>query len=111
MPEYPFARPFRRVFLYPEISMDVQTMQALVGLLMLLVTVFGGLLLALWRQLSETNKCLSAHQVFVAQKYVTKEEHDRRITQEIDSMKELLQRVESNVTRLLEMNTKSRGAA
>ncbi|EOV9305386.1 hypothetical protein HJ001_23020 [Vibrio parahaemolyticus] len=89
--------------------MDVQTMQALVALLMLLVTVFGGLLLVLWRQLSDTNKSLGHHQVMVAQKYVTKEEHDRRITQEIDSMKELLQRVESTVNRLLEMN--QRGAA
>ncbi|MBF4250509.1 hypothetical protein EA007_05810 [Vibrio anguillarum] len=89
--------------------MDVQTMQALVGLLSLLVTVFGGLLLVLWRQLSDTNKSLGTHQILVAQKYVTKEEHDRRITQEIDSMKELLQRVETTVNRLLEMN--QRGAA
>jgi len=89
--------------------MDVQTMQALVGLLSLLVTVFGGLLLVLWRQLSDANKSLGSHQIMVARKYVTKEEHDRRITQEIDSMKELLQRVETTVNRLLEIN--QRGAA
>jgi hypothetical protein len=89
--------------------MDTQTIEALVGLLTLLVTVFGGLLLMLWRQLSETNKSLGSHEVHVAQHYVTKEEHDRRITQEIDSMKELLQRVESTVNRLLELNQK--GAA
>lgn len=90
--------------------MDVQTMQAVLALLSLIVTVFGGIVLVLWRQMTQTNSNLSNHQILVAQEYVTKTEHDRRITQEIDGMKELLQRVESNVNRLLEMNQR-RGAA
>ncbi|MCS6257451.1 hypothetical protein [Shewanella baltica] len=92
--------------------MDVQTMQALVGLLTLLVTVFGGLLMLLWAQLSSQSKALGAHEVNVAKHYVTKDEHDRRITQEINGLKELLQRVEKTVNSLLELNqSKGRGAA
>ncbi len=91
--------------------MDVQTMQALIGLLTLLVTVFGGLLMVMWQQLSGHAKSLGAHEVMVAKQYVTKEEHDRRITQEINSMKELLLRVERTVNSLLELNKNGRGAA
>jgi len=91
--------------------MDVPTMQALIALLALLVTVFGGLLLAVWNQVSNQNKALGAHEVMVAKQYVTKDEHDRRITQEINGLKELLLRVERTVNSLLELNQNGRGAA
>lgn len=84
--------------------MDVQTIQALVGLFMLLSTVVGGLQLVMWRQVSAQNEQFKAHQVEAAHKYVTKEEHDRRITSEINAIKDLLERVEVSVSRLLEMN-------
>lgn len=90
--------------------MDVQTMQAIVGLLGLLVTVFGGLLLVVWVQLSSVGKELSAFQIVVARDYVTKEEHDRRIVSEVGSIKELVERIEVNMTRLLEMNQHKRGS-
>ena len=68
--------------------MDVQTMQALLSLLTLMVLVFGGLLGVLWGQLTTIGKALSLHQLHVAENYVTSDEHERRITAEIKSLKD-----------------------
>lgn len=91
--------------------MDVGTLQALVGLLTLLVLVFGALLGAVWRQVSLVSSSFSEHQVVVAREYVTKTDHDRRLDQEMQSIKDMLKAMEANLERLIAMSQKDRSVA
>lgn len=86
--------------------MDLPTVETLLGLLTLLCLVLGALLTAIHGRVSDSEKQLSDHRVAVAQEYVTRDEHERRLTAEISSLKELMQRVESNLTKLLEKSEK-----
>lgn len=86
--------------------MDLPTVEALLGLLTLLCLVLGALLTAIHGRVSDSEKQLSDHRIVVAQDYVTKDEHERRITAEINSLKEMMQRIEGNITKLITMSNK-----
>ena len=90
-----------------DMDMDVQTMLIIVGLL---VSAFGSLLLVLWNQQAAIRKAQADHELYVARRYVTSDEHERRMTKEIDSLKDLIERFEKNMTDLFALNQK-KGAA
>lgn len=86
--------------------MDLPTVQALLGILTLVSLVLGALLTAMHRRVSDLDRELSDHRIEVAQNYVTKDDHDRRVTAEIESVKDLLYRVELGLKDLLEISKK-----
>ncbi len=87
--------------------MDVNV---LFGFFALMITVIGGLLGVVWRQMGKNNDFIvkvsesqKDHELKVATEYVSVS----RLESEIGSVKELLERVEKNISSLLEMNARN----
>lgn len=69
-----------------------------IGILGLLVTVFFGLHMALWRTVQSLQASLQEHKLLVATDYVT----TPRLNSEIKALKATMQRVEDALLKLLE---------
>tara|TARA_B100001105_G_scaffold253444_1_gene247027 strand:+ start:5996 stop:6316 length:321 start_codon:yes stop_codon:yes gene_type:complete len=83
--------------LFIGVFMDIGTIQALVGLLTLIVLVVSGVAFYLSSSLISTKDKLQELQVDVAKNYVTKDEHENYVTKEINGLKELILRIESYI--------------
>ena len=87
--------------------MDVDTLEAIVSFLTLLVLAFGGLLGTLWRSLAETKRDLAKHQTHVAECYVKTPELDQRLNHSIEAVMSILTRLEYKVNELSESRSRS----
>lgn len=79
--------------------MDIGTIQALVGLLTLIVLVVSGVAFYLSSSLIAVKDKLQDLQIDVAKNYVTKDEHENYVTKEINGLKELILRIEKYITK------------
>lgn len=91
--------------------MDAGYLQAGIAFLALLVVVIGSALGVLWGMVLRNADQQQKFQVHVAEKYATEDEVDRRIGSEVRAVRELLQRIESDLGRLLRRTDRERESA
>ena len=78
--------------------MDIQVLSVLVSFLTLVVFILSGLFAYVLGKVSKTESAISDFRIKVAEDYTTKEEHKETVSKEIGSLRELILRIEQQLT-------------
>ncbi|WP_245556329.1 hypothetical protein [Algicola sagamiensis] len=81
-------------------AMDLNT---LIALLTLIVIVVGGILSMLWNKVHSLTAQVADERVVAAEKYLTKQEMDRRLEQTIAPLERMLERLETQNTQIFQL--------
>ncbi|WP_027858397.1 hypothetical protein [Marinobacterium jannaschii] len=75
----------------------------LIALLTLLAVVGGGLLGILWSKVNELGQALTEERVKMAEKFITSEDLERRLSQSLEPLEKQMKRVEEQSDELIRM--------